>query len=217
MRNIAGIVVSYLFIFLIIVAAKFFEKSGKEASRKFIHIMLSNWWFIAMYFFYNPIWASFVPATFVIINWISYKKDIIKVMERDEKEKEGLGTVYYAISLLILAITTFGFINRPELGLVGILVMGYGDGLAAIIGRTIKSKSYKIGSTTKTIAGSATMLIVTFIIVSVFFVYCNISNWHIKSLIISLIVTIIEAISTKGTDNLTVPIATCAILAMVIC
>ena len=51
MKNIIGIVLSYVFIAIIIVAAKFFEKAGKEASRKFIHIMLSNWWFLAMYFF----------------------------------------------------------------------------------------------------------------------------------------------------------------------
>ena len=67
MKNIIGIVLSYVFIAIIIVAAKFFEKAGKEASRKFIHIMLSNWWFLAMYFFDNVIWASIVPLSFVII------------------------------------------------------------------------------------------------------------------------------------------------------
>ena len=74
MKNIIGIVLSYVFIAIIIVAAKFFEKAGKEASRKFIHIMLSNWWFLAMYFFDNVIWASIVPLSFVIINYISTKK-----------------------------------------------------------------------------------------------------------------------------------------------
>ena len=115
MKNIIGIVLSYVFIAIIIVAAKFFEKAGKEASRKFIHIMLSNWWFLAMYFFDNVIWASIVPLSFVIINYISYKKDLIKVMERDAKEKDGLGTVYYALSLFLISIFTFGIIKRPEI------------------------------------------------------------------------------------------------------
>ena len=106
MNNFIGILVSYVYIALVIIGAKIFKKKGKEASRKFIHIMLGNWWFIAMYYFTNVWFAAFVPATFVIINYISYKKDLIKVMERDVQD--GLGTVYYAISLLILVIVSFG-------------------------------------------------------------------------------------------------------------
>ena len=55
MNNLIGIIVSILYIALIIVSAKAFESAGKEGSRKFIHIMLSNWWFLAMYFFDNVI------------------------------------------------------------------------------------------------------------------------------------------------------------------
>src|SRR5574344_543958 len=157
MNNLLGIVVSYVFIVIIIIAAKFFEKAGKEASRKFIHIMLSNWWFIAMYFFNNALWASIVPLSFIIINYISYKKDLISVMERDENKKDGLGTVYYAISLFLISIYSFGIIKNPLIGLCAILIMGYGDGLAAVIGRTVNSLKYKIGTSQKSIAGSATM------------------------------------------------------------
>ena len=66
MKNWIGILVSYLAIFLVIVIAKVFAKRGKEASRKFIHIALGNWWLIAMYFFDNVWFALFVPATFVL-------------------------------------------------------------------------------------------------------------------------------------------------------
>ena len=135
--NFLGIIVSYLYIALVIIGAKIFEKRGKEASRKFIHIMLGNWWVIAMYFFSN-VWAAiFVPVTFVIINYLSYKKDLIKVMERDEQD--GLGTVYYAIALLIMAIVSFGIFKKPSLGLVPTLVMAYGDGLAAVIGKRVNN------------------------------------------------------------------------------
>ena len=98
---------------------------------------------VAMYFFDNVYFAAFVPATFVIINYLSIKKDLIKVMERDEENKDGYGTVYYAISLFILAIVTFGIIHNPSIGLIGILVMSLGDGFAAIIGKNVKSKGIK--------------------------------------------------------------------------
>ena len=206
MNNLLGIVVSYIYIAIIIALAKCFEKLGKEASRKFIHIMLGNWWLIAMYFFDNAIWASFVPATFVIINYVSYKKNLIKVMERDENEKEGLGTVYYALSLFILAVVTFGILKKPELGLVSIFVMAYGDGLAAVIGKKVKSLKYKVGDTEKSIAGSLTMFIVSFIIISIYLVFANIALWWLKAIILSAIITIFEAVSIKGTDNITVPL-----------
>lgn len=206
MKNMLGIVVSCIYIGIIIVSAKFFEKAGKEASRKYIHIMLSNWWIIAMAFFDNPIWASVLPFIFIIINYYSYKKDFISVMERSNQD--GLGTVYYAGSLLFMTIYTFGIIKNPLIGLVSILIMGYGDGLACVIGRTVKSYEYLIGKTKKTIAGSATMLVVSFIILSVFLAYLGINLWYLKALILSIIITVIEAISIKGTDNLTVPIIT---------
>lgn len=210
MKNILGIIVSYIFIGIIIVFAKFFKKSGEEASRKFIHIMLSNWWFIAMYFFENAFWASLVPISFVIINYISYKKNLISVMEREEQD--GLGTVYYALSLLIIAIITFGIIKKPEIGLCSILIMGYGDGLAAIIGKKVKSPEYKIGNTKKTLAGSFTMFIITFIIVAIYGYLAGANLWILKSIITAIILTIVEAVGIKGTDNLTLPLSACVLL-----
>ena len=214
-RNALGIVASYAYIAVIILLAKLFERFGKEASRKFVHIMLANWWFIAMFFFTNAFTASFVPLTFVVINYLSYKKDIIKVMERDDNEKEGLGTVYYAISLFVLTIFSWGIMNKPGLGLCGVLVMGYGDGLAGIIGRAIKSPGFRIGDTKKTVAGSLTMLIVSFAIFGAFlFFLSGTPFWYVKAAVLAILATIIEAVSIKGTDNLTVPILMTLLIAM---
>lgn len=211
MRNILGIIVSYMAIILIIISAKFFQKSGEETSRKYIHIMLSNWWFIAMYFFDNAIWAAIVPASFIIINYISYKKNLIKVMEREEND--GLGTVYYSISLFVLAILTFGVWKRPEIGLASTLIMGYGDGLAAVIGKSFKSYEYSINGNKKSVAGSIAMCFVTGLILAVFFASTGVTNWILKTIVISVILTIVEGVSIKGTDNLTVPILSCLLLA----
>lgn len=210
MNNVFGIIVSIIFILMIFVAAKLFEKAGKEASRKFIHIMLSNWWIIAMVFFDNVFSAALLPAFFIVINYASYKMDIIKVMERNEGEenKDSLGTVYYAVTLFILAIITFGPLNNPLVGLCGIAVMGYGDGLAAVIGQAIKSPEYRIGKNKKTLAGSLAMFVVTLMIIAGFLTYNQAEFVAIKSILVAVLMTIIEAISIKGTDNLTVPLLT---------
>lgn len=216
MNNIVGIVLSYVFIGVIIVVAKFFERFGKEASRKFIHIMLSNWWFLAMYFFDNVIYASIVPFSFIIINYISYKKNLISVMEREDSNNDSLGTVYYALSLFVISIFTFGIIKKPEIGLCSILIMGYGDGLATIIGKSVKSLSYKIGKSQKTLAGSCTMMFISFLIVAVFLCSIQSNLYLLKSIVIAVIITILEAISIKGSDNITVPISACLLLTVMV-
>ena len=217
--NWIGILISYIYISIVILGAKLFEKKWKEVSRKFIHIMLGNWWIIAMLFFNNVWFASFVPATFVIINYLSYKKDLIKVMEREEQD--GFGTVYYALSLLILAIVSFGIFKNPILGLVPTLVMAYGDGLAAIIGKRFKSKRYKLGDTKKSFAGSLTMFLIAFIFIGgyLWFVNSNIfwtsTHWPLISIMLAFCVTAIEAISGKGMDNITVPVSTLLLLILI--
>lgn len=217
--NWLGIIVSYLYIALVIIGAKAFEKKGKEASRKFIHIMLGNWWIIAMYFFTNVWFAAFVPATFIIINYMSYKKNLIKVMERDEQD--GFGTVYYAISLLMLVIVSFGVYKQPSLGLVPTLVMAYGDGFAAIVGKSIKSKRYKLGETKKSFAGSLTMFIISTILIGGYLafyhstVFWKAAHWPLVTCLMALAVTAIEAMSGKGTDNITVPISTLCLLILI--
>lgn len=219
MNNFIGISVSYVYIALVIIGAKIFKKKGKEASRKFIHIMLGNWWFIAMYYFTNVWFAAFVPATFVIINYISYKKDLIKVMERDVQD--GLGTVYYAISLLILVIVSFGVYKEPSLGLIPNLVMAYGDGLAGLLGRMIKSKRYKLSDTKKSVAGSITMFVISTLLIGGYLLYWHkeifwsTPHWTLVAVLIGFAITAIEAISEKGTDNITVPLGTLCMLLLI--
>lgn len=217
--NVLGIIVSYVYIGIIVISAKVFNKKGTEFSRKFIHIMLGNWWLIAMYFFTNVWAAMFVPITFVIINYISYKKNIITVMEREEKD--GLGTVYYAISLLILTIVSFGIYKEPLLGLIPNLIMAYGDGFAGIFGKIIKSRKYKINGVKKSYAGSFTMFIVTTLIIGGYLllknneIFWQTGHWSLITIMMAYCITLIEAISSKGIDNITVPISTLVMIILI--
>lgn len=214
-----GILVSYLYIVIVIMSAKKFEKKGVEFSRKFIHIMLGNWWFIAMYFFTNVWSAMFVPITFVIINYVSYKKNLIKVMEREEQD--GIGTVYYAISLLILIVVSFGIYKDPLLGLIPNLVMAYGDGFAAVFGKCIKSKKYKFHEIEKSFAGTLAMFIITTLLIGGYLlikhnsVFWQTSHWGLIAIMMAFCVTAIEAISNRGTDNISVPISTLVMLILI--
>lgn len=203
MKNFIGIIVSVVYIVLVFVLSKFMTKKGEEMSRKFIHIALSNIWFIYCLFI-DVLWvACILPAVFIVINSLSYKFKIFKTMEREQND--GFGTVYYAISILL--VTIFAYLQEnPIIGTAGMLIMGYGDGFAAVIGKKIKSKEYKVFGATKTIAGSTTMFIFSLIISCVVFYIIGMEYFILKALITAVIATILEAISVKGLDNISVPI-----------
>lgn len=207
--NIWGLVLSYILVFLIIgisTALQKFKVLGDEGARKFIHIGVSNWWILAWVFFQgeNALWYAIVPPiTFILLNYYSYKTNLIKSMERSGNG--NLGTVYFPISLLILVIFTFGVINRPEIGAVGILVLGYGDGLAAVVGKAYGKRKLV---NNKSLEGSLTMLFVSFVVVLAILLVAGVSlvSTLIAAVVVSILSTLIELYTPKGLDNLTVPL-----------
>ena len=211
-NNILGMIFSIIYIGAVIGGASLVVKKGKEASRKFIHILLGNWWLIAMFFFESTLWASILPTVFIFVNYCSCKFNIIKAMERDEGEdKDSLGTVFYAVSLLVLVIFTFGVIKNPWIGLCGIFTMAYGDGFAAVFGRKFKSKEFKIFGSTKSVIGSTVMFLITLLIHLIYFGVVGTEYFILKAIIVAILATIMEAVSIKGTDNIIVPIITSVI------
>lgn len=202
-KNIIGLIVTTVYIAFVILTSKLFEKKGEEISRKYMHIMLSNIWFMIIFLFDNYIIAAILPAFFVIVNALSHKFNLIKTMER--KEGDTLGTVYYAIVLLIIVLWTVSKHNQI-IGLPGVLIMGYGDGLAAVVGKKVKSKQFKIFGDTKSIAGSTTMFVVSLLISLITFNVIGMSYFVVKAIFTAAIATVLEAISAKGLDNITVPL-----------
>lgn len=102
MYNIIGLIGSMIYIFAVLgiatVVARM-SKGASETSRKLVHILVGNWVFLIPLF--TDLWAVLlVPFTFIIINNLSLKYNLISAMERDD---DSLGTVYYAISMFSLS------------------------------------------------------------------------------------------------------------------
>lgn len=209
--NILGIIISFIFVLSIIGVSTILTKKriiSGEASRKFIHIGVCNWWIIAMIYFDNRYYAAIVPALFVVINYISYKYKVIEAMERDGGKKD-LGTVYYAISLLILALLTLGDSGKGYIGALGILTMGYGDGFAAVVGTFKGTKYIPIGRNLKSKEGTLTMLVATFAVITLILGVCtdiSITGVILYAVVLSVVATLLELFTPHGLDNLSVPL-----------
>ncbi|MCF7932439.1 MAG: hypothetical protein K9K93_04645 [Acholeplasmataceae bacterium] len=200
-----GFVLSYGFIFLVIGISTLLQNKhvfGDEGARKFIHIGVSNWYIIAMIYFADNVWAAIIPpVTFIALNYLSYRMNLIKAMERSGNG--NLGTVWFPVSLLVLVSLSFGFESIPlYAGLIGILVMGYGDGLAAVIGTKVGKHRLING---KSVEGTATMFLASFVVTAVILLALNPVGWLLIALAVAVVSTVVELVTPKGLDNLTVP------------
>ncbi|NBI06973.1 DUF92 domain-containing protein [Senegalia massiliensis] len=207
MNDFFGMIISFVFVCIILIVAEILNRytnTSEEFNRKFVHIGVSNWWIISMMVIDNKLYASIPPFIFIILNYISYKKSIFKSMKRNQKE--SLGIVYFPISLLIL-VFIFWDVNI-YIGAIGILIMGYGDGLAALFGIKFGLNTFYIGSNKKSFIGTFTMFMASFIISIIFLSIAESfgTSTILISFIIAIIATILELITPFGLDNITVPI-----------
>jgi len=191
---------SYGFVVGILGLSTFLEKLNilkDEGARKFIHIAVAHWFILAMFTFENAFLVTIVPFTFIILNYLSYRFNLLSAMERDMHTKDDMGTVYYALSLTIITFFAFYFDYQLE-GLFAILAMGYGDGFGAVIGKRFgRLKIYR----NKSYIGSLAMLIFTLIIGIILFT----TQWHLI-IVIAFAATALEMFTLKGYDNLSVPL-----------
>lgn len=202
--NYIGLLVEILYIFFIITLITSFLKSKKLTnyeSRKLIHIGLSNTFLIACIFFDNYLYASILPLLFIFINYYSYKNKTITAIEIDKKE--GLGTVFYALSLFILTFCLFITKKYLYIGILTTLILGYADGLAGLIGPKISKRTFK---NNKTLEGSLIVFIVSYLISYFVLFLNNYESIFIYSFIIASYSCILEVLFNKGFDNLILPI-----------
>ena len=124
------------------------------------------------------------------------------------KEDNAKGTVYYAVSMTTMAITSI-FLKDFQLCFgIAVLATSLGDGFAGIVGQAVKQKRklYK----NKTPLGTLAMLVVTVLSVLLFskLYLIPFTFWEIFS--IALLCAGVELLSTHGLDNIFVPLSVSA-------
>jgi phytol kinase len=77
--------------------------------------------------------ASAGPASFIVINALALRFRLLPAMD-ERADRRNLGTVYFPISLLVLVNLCWRGVMPVWVGGVAVLVLGWGDGLAALVG-----------------------------------------------------------------------------------
>ncbi|WP_201262592.1 diacylglycerol/polyprenol kinase family protein [Gloeocapsopsis dulcis] len=197
-------------ILLIALIANRYTNASSEITRKIVHIGTGN---IILFAWWLDIPASVgIGASIVasIVTLLSYRFPLLPGI--NSVGRQSLGTFFYAVSIGVL-VAWFWSVEQPQYAALGILVMTWGDGLAALIGQRFGKHRYKIWGIQKSWEGSLTMAVVSYIVSSLILLSVQGNIWQtwLISLVIALVATSLEAFSKFGIDNLTVPLGSAAV------
>jgi phytol kinase len=191
-------------------------------SRKIIH-MGTGPIFVLCWLLFNdqpisPYLAALVPLAitlqFVLVGTgIMKDTSAVQAMSRSGDQKEILrGPLYYGIVFVILTIL---FWRSSPIGIVALMCLCGGDGLADIIGKSYGKNNHLPWSMKKSWAGSLGMLIggwtfsaaVLGIYIALGYFTLPISHYLIGISIIAVLVTAVESLPFDDIDNITVTLA----------
>ena len=231
MQNAVGMGLSLVYVLAVLAASSLLARRGmgEEGTRKLVHIALGGWWVVAALSFTSPWWAAALPAAFIVVNALAWRRQKLAFMARGEGE-DTPGTVYYAVSLTLLALFSFG-LGAPYAGALGVFCMAFGDGLAAVLGRRFGSRPLPGAGDGKSLAGSAAMMGVSFVSCAGVLLAAAAAGWEgavpwfaagpaagadltpgvaaasvLAALGLAVAATALEAVSPAGLDNLSVPL-----------
>jgi len=230
-NDLIGLIISYIYAFGLLGIIEFIGKKlgwPQWITRKLTHIGAGMWVWGILYFF-DTWYIGIIPfATFIILNYIFYRFQIFKAMDEEDSSP---GTVYFALSITILFALfwrTGGAPDKAVIAIVAIMAMTWGDALASLIGKSIGKRKYTVFGHTRTWEGSAAMFLVSYLAIALTMIYLpgselspsstviNIQWILMGSVPLALVATAAEGLSPAGTDNLSVPIITAAVLWLIL-
>lgn len=223
-NNLLALLITFLIAFLWLAFCKFLSQKGlvsSSTSRKIVHIGTGPIFVLCWLLFSETIsarWlASLVPLLITvqfIFAGIGIIKDerIIKSLSRSGDPKEILkGPLYYGIVFIIITIL---FWRYSPIGIVALMILCGGDGIADLVGSRW-GKHYPIPwSKSKSLVGSLGMFMgglkFSFTILAIFisagFFQLSLLETLSKLLIVCISAIIVESLPFDNIDNVSVPI-----------
>jgi dolichol kinase len=159
----ALVVLSFVWITAVIVVGEGTRRVAKlppDVTRKVIHVGVALWALPTALLFRSPWWAAAAPLVFVVLNAISYRFRLMKVIE---EEGEGTpGTIYFPLSFAALILILWPLDARAA-SVAGLYAMGLGDAAASVLGRRYGRHTYAICGAKKSWEGTAAMFAFSFV------------------------------------------------------
>lgn len=224
MNNYIALVVTFALSMIFLRSMDFIAHRGwmdSKLSRKVIHIGTGPLFVLCWLLFKDTPdarWlAALVPfaitAQFALIGFGVIKDDAsVKSMSRTGDPKEILrGPLYYGIMFVVL---TLVYWKDSPIGIIALMMMCGGDGIADIVGRRVSSPKLA-WSGEKSIAGTAGVFaggwvmsaVIIFIYIQAGIFSAPITNYLLPITFIALAGSLIESLHFKDIDNVTMTLA----------
>ena len=207
MKIALGYILTFGWVFLVLGLTLVLKRrtgADDELTRKIVHVGVAFAW-VPMYFCFGASWHLVVPpAVFIVLNTVSYQKNLFAAMERTDASKKSLGTVYYAVSMTVMAAWC---LLMPECLVpygMGLFCMALGDGLAPIFGAIGTGNVRLPGG--RSLYGSLGVFIICLGVAAAMSGLFGLQFPFWKCLTIAAAATVLEFIGFKGLDNLTLPL-----------
>ena len=224
----------FITLFVALVEIRFLDFAAQRGwiesrlSRKLIHILTGPLFVLCWLLFPTPdLWyfrwlAALVPLLFTIqfaMIGLGLVKDeaSVKAMSRNGDRREILrGPLFYGI---IFVIMTLVYWKDSPIGIIAVMLMCGGDGLADILGRGIKSAKLPWNKD-KSVAGSLGMFaggwVLAMLILGIFILakaggFGPFGGYLLPVTIIAVVATLVESLPLKDVDNITVTLAAMAL------
>jgi phytol kinase len=204
MENIFGLIITFLYFIVVIALAAKLSRLPYHFSRYFTHIMVANAWFLGQFLIDDPWMALIVPILYFIFSVLNFSFNWIPSLNSMTQVKNR-GSVYFALSYLILTWLSYQYPSVAIGAGMGLAVMAYGDGFAAMVGMHAGRYRYTIFHGYKTLEGSLTMFLVSLaVLVLMTILYIESVPWMMVFMLAAL-ATFVEALSPYGLDNIFIP------------
>lgn len=198
----------------ILVAAEALRRRGMRAewTRKFVHVLMG----LTALLFPNVFASSWSVAalSFVFLVLLAVSRHQGWLLSVHGVSRSSAGGVYYAIAVALLF-----FLARewPPVYVASILVLTAADTMAAVVGGGWGRRLYRVGGGTKSLEGSLAFVATAFpcvLLPLLQMTALSAGRAAVAALLTAVVAAGCEAASPAGTDNVTVPVSTCAVLAL---
>ena len=202
-----ALIIAFLYVSVVLAVSEMLRRGLRlsvDLTRKFVHIAVGMIAFPLVLLFQAWQFAIIPPLVFIVVNYVSYRRQIFAGMETGERGQ--LGTIYFPISFSILIPLLW---SQTALLVAGLMPMTWGDAFAALIGQRFGKHKFTVLGQTRSIEGSLTMFVFSLLAVflTLLFFAQPVATSFVFALVVALIASIVEALSPFGIDNLTVPLS----------
>ncbi|MCY1720859.1 phosphatidate cytidylyltransferase [Prolixibacteraceae bacterium Z1-6] len=182
-----------------------------EITRKFAHFTATVAVVPFPYIFSSHWYVLILASIFFIALFVTQR--IKQLNSIHDIERKSIGSYLLPMSIYITFLMS-NLLDNKFIYILPMLVLGISDPMAAIVGMGMKKNNHQIKlfgiSTGKSIFGSGAFFITT-IVICLIALYFHRGVFDLKTFWLALVVSIVgslaEMISWRGSDNLTIPVS----------